>query len=103
MEKKISLKEWTDIGKYNPAAKWIRPFCAYSLTKEGNKFTRICKISVPLYIILFIPVHVVEFFYCVWDGGIKEFTFEGRHLGYDEFVPYHGEVYNKVKEIWEKK
>ena len=26
MKKRISRKEWEYIGKYNPAAKWVRPF-----------------------------------------------------------------------------
>lgn len=25
MKKRISRKEWEYIGKYNPAAKWLRP------------------------------------------------------------------------------
>jgi hypothetical protein len=28
MKKRISMNEWTYIGKYNPAAKWLRPLCS---------------------------------------------------------------------------
>jgi hypothetical protein len=101
--KRITLKEWTYIGKYNPAAKWLRPFCVYTLSKKGNCFTRECKMSILLYLILFIPVHILQAFYCMWDGGLKEFSIEDRYLGYDNFLPFNEESYNHALEIWEKK
>lgn len=105
MKKRISRKEWEYIGKYNPAAKWLRPLCSYTLVKESdNEFIRVCRISWPVYLLIFIPVHLVQFFYCMWDGGLKEFEIEGRHLGYDN-IKEHGAnegAYPKAKEIWEK-
>lgn len=45
MKKRISRKEWEYIGKYNPAAKWLRPICSYTLVKESdNEFVRVCRI-----------------------------------------------------------
>ena len=107
MKKKITRKEWEYIGKYNPASKWLRPFCSYSLTKIDNSFRRECKISWPMYLVLFVPVHLLQAFICMWDGGLREFSFEGRNLGYDDFhekiFGEHGNpAYNKAKEIWEK-
>lgn len=105
MKKRISRKEWEYIGKYNPAAKWLRPLCSYTLVKESdNEFIRVCRISWPVYLLIFIPVHLIQFFYCMWDGGLKEFEIEGRHLGYDN-IKEHGTnegAYPKAKEIWEK-
>ena len=31
MKKKISLKDWNYIGTHNAGAKWVRPFCVYTL------------------------------------------------------------------------
>lgn len=105
MKKRISRKEWEYIGKYNPAAKWLRPLCSYTLEKESdNEFIRVCRVSWPVYLLIFIPVHLVQFFYCMWDGGLKHFEFEKRLLGYD-YIEERGVnegAYPKAKEIWEK-
>jgi hypothetical protein len=105
MKKRISRKEWEYIGKYNPAAKWLRPFCSYTLVKESdNEFIRVCRISWPVYLLIFIPVHLIQAFYCMWDGGLKEFEIEGRHIGYDNIKErgINEGAYSKAKEIWEK-
>lgn len=104
MTKKISMNDWIYIGKYIPAAKWLRPFCSYSLTKIDNGFRRDCKVGWFAYLILFLPLHLVQLFVCLWDGGLKEFEICDRHLGYDNILN-HGDNsgrYPMAKEIWEK-
>lgn len=105
MKKRISRKEWEYIGKYNPAAKWLRPLCSYTLVKESDdKFIRVCRISWPVYLLIFIPTHFLQALYCMWDGGLKDFEIEKRHLGSDN-IREHGineGAYAKAKEIWEK-
>lgn len=32
------------------------------------------------YLLLVVPVHIVKFFGCLWDGGLKNFEIEGRKL-----------------------
>lgn len=104
MTKKISMKDWNYIGKYNPAAKWLRPFCAYSLTKTDIGFCRDCKIGWPVYLLLFLPVHLLQLLVCLWDGGLKEFSIQGRYLGHDCITEYGENCgrYPMAKEIWEK-
>lgn len=104
MKKRISRKEWEYIGKYNPASKWIRPFCSYSLVEIEYGFRRECKVGLPLYILLFIPVHLLQALCCMWDGGLKEFTLESRYIGYDEIAEHgiNSGIFPKAKEIWEK-
>jgi hypothetical protein len=104
MTKKISLNDWTTIGAYNHAAKWLRPLCSYTLTKTGDNFRRDCNIGWPLYLILFLPVHLLQLFVNIWDGGLKEFEIQGRHLGHD-YITEHGNNcgrYAVTKEIWER-
>ena len=105
MKKRISMSEWTYIGKYNPAAKWLRPLCSYSLTKIEGGFRRECKIPLWLYLVIFVPVHLLQAVYCMWDGGLREFSIEGRHIGYDDIHESYGSnkgAYPKAKEIWDK-
>ena len=105
MKKRISQKDWEYIGKYNPARKRLRPLCSYSLGEIEDGFRRECKISWPVYLIIFIPVHLLQALLCMWDGGLKEFEIEGRHIGQDVYHENYGwnELdYPKAKEIWDK-
>ena len=106
MKNRISQKEWEYIDEYNPAAKWVRPLCSYSLVKvEDNCFRRECKISWPVYLILFIPCHLLQALWCMWDGGLKEFEIGKRNLSQDVYHENYGWCkldYSKAKEVWEK-
>lgn len=102
MKKKITYKQWQDIGPYNHAAKWLRPFCSYSLVKEGERFKREQRIPLWFYIIIFIPAHLLQALCCMWDGGLKEFEFAERYLGGD-YLGWEGDpTWERAKEIWEK-
>ena len=103
MKKRISLKQWTYIGKYNHAAKWCRPLCSYYLVKVDNKtFKRIQNINILAYLIIFIPVHLLQALVCLWDGGLKEFIVFGHALGNDILV--RGDAaFARAQEIWDLK
>jgi hypothetical protein len=104
MTKKISLADWTYIGRYNPAAKWVQPFCSYSLTKTDYGFRRDCEVGWFAYLILFLPVHLLQLFVCLWNGGLRDFKIQGRHLGYD-YIDEKWEncgCYPLAKEVWER-
>lgn len=83
MKKRISYADWTAIGPYNHAAKWLRPMCKYTLVKEGNKFKREQCVPLWFYLLIFIPAHLIQALYCMWDGGLREFEFADRYLGGD--------------------
>ena len=102
METKISYEEWTYIGKYNHAAKWLRPFCKYTLIKTGDGFRREQRIPVWFYLLVFIPAHLIQALYCMWDGGLREFEFATLYLGGDD-LPAPGKCYEHAKEVWETK
>lgn len=102
MKKRITLKDWTYIGKYNPAAKWCRPLCAYSLIKEDdNIYKRVQKMNLMWYILIFIPVHILQALVYMWDGGLKEFTILGRDISYDILEKGSG-AFPRAEEIWNK-
>lgn len=99
-KKKISSKDWTYIGKCNYAAKWCRSFCSYTLIKQDETtFIRDQKLGIFMYALLFIPVHFIQFFECLWDGGLREFTILGRALGNDHI--YKNETaFARAEQIW---
>lgn len=102
-KKKITLAEWTEIGKRNPAAKWLRPFCSYTLTKEPDgSFKREQRVGWPVYIIIFIPAHILQALWCMWDGGLREFEFSGRYLGGDQIIQGSAS-YKASEKIWNNK
>lgn len=106
MKKRITREDWTYIGIYNPAAKWLRPIASYSLEEIDGGFRRNCDIPLWLYLIIFVPVHLLQALYCMWDGGLCEFTIEGRHIHHDDICEKRGNnrgAYPKAKEIWEKR
>jgi hypothetical protein len=87
LKKKIKLREWTYIGRYNYAAKWCRRLCSYYLIKEDDKtFRRVQNINIFNYILVFIPVHLLQALVLLWDGGLKEFIIFSRALGEDILV-----------------
>ena len=102
-KKKITYKEWDDIGKYNYAAKWLRPICCYRLIKEGDgQFKREQYISWPVYCILFIPCHILQALMCIWDGGLKEFEINERYLGSD-WLTAGSECFKRAEKVWNAK
>ena len=83
-KKRITLREWTYIGKYNHAAKWCRRFCTYTLIrKNDHTIVREQKVNFLAYLIMFIPLHILQVFVLMWDGGLKEFKLFKRMLGKD--------------------
>lgn len=84
MKKKITLDQWTMLGKYNHAQPWLRNLCTYTLTKESDtKYRRDQYIGWLFYIVAFIPACIIQLGYCLWDGGLKEFELPPRYLGGD--------------------
>lgn len=101
MKKRITYKQWQEISRYNYAVKWLRPFCSYFLIKEDEKFKREQQIPLWIYLILFIPVHLLQALTCVWDGGLIEFKFESRYLGNDHLGIEGNPTWERAKKIWE--
>jgi hypothetical protein len=102
-KKKISYAEWTEIGIHNYATKWLRPLCRYDLIRDpSGKFKREQRVGLCVYILLFIPVHLLQALLCMWDGGLKEFEVSERYLGCD-WLSYGTNSYEIAKRIWNEK
>jgi hypothetical protein len=99
-KKRISLKEWTYIGKHNHAAKWYRHICSYTLIKRDEKtFVREQKINLFAYLLIFIPIHLLQVFVCLWDGGLREFIIFKQDLGKD-FLNKGTASFDRAEQIW---
>ena len=54
---------------------------------ENNKYKRVQTVSLWLYLLILIPVHIVDLCLCLWDGGLKEFQFQPRPTRFDIIHP----------------
>lgn len=103
MKKKITLKEWAYIGKCNYAANWCRRLCSYTLINKDEKtYIREQKINLFAYIIIFIPIHILQALVCIWDGGLKEFLIFSRMLGSD-VLHKSTSAFERADEVWNGK
>ena len=101
MKKKINLKKWTYIGRYNHAAKWCRPLCSYYLIKEDEKtFRRVQNINIFTYCLIFIPVHLLQAIVCIWYGGLKGFSILSRALG-EDVLTKGSEAFSRAQSVWD--
>lgn len=107
IKKRITLSDWTYIGKHNVCYKWARGLCDYYLLldKDGALY-RQQNIKPWFYAVLFVPYCIFMLVYCIIDGGLVEFevpqfTLEKYYLGMSKDNKY-GISYKKAKEIWNK-
>lgn len=107
IKKRITLSDWTYIGKHNVCYKWAQGFCDYYLLlDEDGALYRQQNIKPWFYAILFVPYCIFMLAYCIIDGGLVEFevpqfTLEKYYLGMSKDNKY-GISYKKAKEIWNK-
>ena len=77
--KKISYKDAAFIFNYqrkHPVEKYL---CTWTAALDNNVSGRM-KLNYKwwVYLILFIPISLVTFIYCLYDGGIRDFEFPKR-------------------------
>jgi hypothetical protein len=60
------------------------------------------KINLFAYILIFIPVHILQAFICMWDGGLQEFVILKRDLGKD-FLDKGQAAFERAEQIWNGK
>lgn len=52
------------------------------------------------YILLFVPIHICQAFWCIWDGGLKEFHIEPRR-GYSQTF-FKTDTHNPEDSRWKR-
>lgn len=94
----ISTQDWEYIGGRSPIRKWARPFCRYVLVEKGDHILRRAEIRLLPYLLLLIPVSIITFIACAWDGGLKGFSLPPIRIRVDNIEP-NTEEWARTKEI----
>lgn len=113
IKKRITLSDWTYIGKYNVCYEWARGLCDYYLLLDEDKaMYRQQNIKTWFYVLTFIPICLIDIILCIIDGGLVEFeiprkTLDKTYLGMQMDKGFAscaigGVSYNRAKEIWNK-
>ena len=95
----ISYNDYRYIMNLKKKPIFIQKLLKYELLVVDG-YARV-KVSTPmcLYLLAFIPVHLVIALLCVWDGGLKSFEFESREVANWTFQN-DSLAYERAKEIY---
>lgn len=97
---KISYKDYAKIQNYNKDHRCMRLVYKFNLTKMEEGIYDICKqTKLSSYLFLLIPEIIVQFFYVIWDGGLKDFQFptiEKTH----RYVYHRDKAYDYVDKLY---
>ena len=100
MKKKITKEQWSYIGKLNYAKDWVKPFCTYTLVKSSDvTYRRQQKLITFVWVLIFVPIHILEFFYLLWDGGLKEFEIM-KNLVDEDVLVKGSDSYKRADEVF---
>ena len=106
--KKIKYEDAAYIRSYKEHHWFEKWFCNWFIDLQ-NPNTGIIKLYMKrwMYAILFLPIHLIVFGSCLWDGGIKDFRIEPRMLIRDTITGLtsnndESTYFGRVKIIWEK-
>lgn len=103
--KKISYNDAAYILRYKDNH-WFEKYCCnwYIKLNNPNEGYIRCEQKLWFYIVSFIPLNVIGFLFCLWDGGIKNYyiqpkvihTFVSCGLTNDDETTQFG----RLKEVW---
>jgi hypothetical protein len=102
MKMKITLKQWTEIGKFNRYRKWLQPLCNYRLIKKENgDYERRQQIKWWFYLLILLPMHIVDLCVCLWDGGLKTFEIQKNPVNSDK-IGKGTKSWERANDIYER-
>lgn len=110
MTKKISYADAKYIFNYKKSHPIERLICNITLTdgtEGGGCFRLISKVKLPYFLLMYLPIVVCQFFYCLWDGGLKEMrlmTNNDRIVSnrLEYFSSNENSIYQRMKKVWER-
>lgn len=105
--KKISYNDAAYILRHKKNCFFEKYACNWYITLNNPNEGRIeCSQKLWFYILTFIPVHIIAFFYCVWDLGIKNFELQPINIHGWHCLGYPGDgsdtQLGRLVEIWNK-
>ena len=105
--KKIKYEDAAYIRRYKKRHTFEKYFCNWFLANRSqNSGSMRLYVKWWAYIILFIPVHIIQICACIWDGGLKEFRIEPRCASYSNIIGLSNggpdTEFGRFKEVWDK-
>ena len=99
---KFSYRQFAEICNYKKDHKSERLTRNFWLSKKSDVIFYIEEeVRLSIFILLFIPDIIITFFYCVWDGGLREFELPSRHIKGSTI--YSGcKGFDICQKIWDK-
>lgn len=95
---KISYKDFAYLMNYKMRHPFIKYCCdCYAIERDADVIMS-AKVKLWIYILLFIPVHLLIFFYSLWDGGIKSYEVWERTVTNMHWYTIYDEKYKAWKE-----
>lgn len=96
--KKIGYKDFADLMDYKLRHPFIKYCCNCYLEERDARVLLTTKVKWLVYILLFVPVHIISFFYAAWDCGIRNYDMWERTM--TSFQPYT--IYNDKYKKWKE-
>ncbi len=109
MEKKITWKDYCYMTRRNNPHWFQRLTCTYHLyrgTAGGGHYEGRRKVRWFWYLLLWLPLQLMNMLYCMWDGGLREWDWDLPRVdrGSPFYVcdaKYEDSNYNRMNKIWE--
>ena len=107
--KKISYNDVAYICSFKKNHFFRKHFCNnYIWMNNLNEGMLKCDMKIWFYILMFIPSCIIEFFYLLWDGGIKYFEFFPRNVRTDTITGLTSDnddttMFGRFKQVYNKK
>ena len=109
MAKIIKAKDFHSIWDTKPEYRkrdWMKK---YEMAKTDAGFMFWVSIKPVVFALLYVPAVVATFFYCLWDGGLKEFELPKNYRSqnynlwyFDKEVKICQQRIEKAEKIWER-
>lgn len=82
--KKISYNDIAYICRFKENHFFRKHFCNnYIWMNNPNEGMMKCDMKIWFYILIFIPIHIINFVFLLWDGGIRHFEIMSRNVRTD--------------------
>lgn len=104
---KIKYEDAAYIRRYKKAHWGEKYFCYWILKNRNDNYGHMnLYIKWWVYVLLFIPMVILNAMMCMWDGGLKEFSIEPRCAIRNNIVGLTTDgsetEFGRFKEVWDK-
>ena len=107
--KKISYNDVAYICHFKENHFFRKHFCNnYIWMNNPNTGKMKCVIKIWFYILIFIPIHIIDFICLLWDDGIKHFKIMSRNVRTDTITGLTSDnddttTFGRFKQVYNKK